>query len=102
MHNLPVYPIELLNCEYPSRGQFFPCEVFMRVISNATSGVRRHFLFSCPHADCLEGECLLLGEIVRVLAEEHSLCAKICPAVQLRLPSEVVKVLSVVLVSGDV
>jgi hypothetical protein len=29
---------------------------------------------------------LLLGEIVLVLAEEYSLCAKICRAVQLRLP----------------
>ena len=86
MHNLPVYSIELLNYQYPSRGQFFPCEVFVRVIPNATSRVRRHFLFSCPHADCLEGECLLLGEIVLVLAEEYSLCAKICRAVQLRLP----------------
>ena len=84
VHNLPVYSIELLKCQYPSRGQFFPCEVFMRVIHNATSHVGRHFLFSCSHADCLEGECLLLGEIVRVLAEEYSLCAKICRAVQLR------------------
>ena len=63
MHNLPVYSIELLKCQYPNSGQFFPYKVFMRVIPNATSHVERHFLFSCPHADCLEGECLLLGEI---------------------------------------
>jgi len=60
------------------------------------------FCFSCPHADCLEGECLLLGKVVRVQAEEYSRHAKVCHAVQLRLPWEAFKVLFFVLVNGDV
>jgi hypothetical protein len=57
---------ELLKCQYPSSGQFFPYKVFVRVTPNAPSHVERHFLFSCPHADCLEGNACCLGRFDNV------------------------------------
>ncbi len=102
MYTLPVYSVKLLECQYPRRVQFFPGEVFVCVVPNATSRIRRHFLVSCPHADCLQGECLLPGKVIRVQAEEYSFGIKVGRAVQLRLPQEGVKVLFVVLVHADV
>ena len=103
MYTLPVYSVKLLECQNPRCVQFFPCEVFVCVVPNATSRIRRHFLVSCPHADCLQGECLLPGKVIRVQAEEYSFGAKVGHhTVQLRLPQEGVQVLFVVLVCAAV
>ena len=93
MYTLSVYSVKLLDCQYPCRVQFFPGEVFVCVVPNATSRIRQHFLVSCPHANCLEGECLLPGKIIQVQAEKYSFGAEVGCAVQLRLPQEDVKVL---------
>ena len=102
MYTLPVYSAKLLDCQNPRCIQFFPGKVFVCVVPNAASRIRRHFLVSCPHADCLQGECLLPGKVIRVQAEEYLFGAEVSRAVQLRLPREGVKVLFVVLVRADV
>ena len=101
MYTLPVYLAKQLDCQNPPYIQFLG-KVFVSVVPNAASRIRRHFLVSCPHADCLQGECLLPGKVIQVQAEEYSFGSKVGRTVHLRLPPEGVEVLSVVLVHADV